>query len=396
MKISKRAQAMPKSPIRKLAPAAKVAESKGLKVYHLNIGQPDINSPSSAIRALRDWDSPLLSYTHSEGTEEYRMALRDYYRARGIDISEQDIIATNGGSEALFFAFSAITDSGDEIIVPEPSYANYNGFANETDVRFIPVTSNIEQGYALPAVEEIELLVTEKTRAVLICNPGNPTGYVYTHKELEKLKEIALKHNLYIISDEVYREFVYDTNHTSILDFPELKENAIMIDSESKRFSMCGIRLGCVVSKNKNLMENILKYGQARLSPVITSQKIATVALKNSVKYLKECKEEYLKRRDFMVKRLNAMKGVVCPTPRGAFYCAVRFPVDSTEKFAKWLLEEFDYQGATLMIAPMEGFYFSKGKGTDEARLAYVLQIEDLEKALEVLEQGLKAYPGKK
>ena len=394
-KISNRALEMPPSPIRKLMPSARKAEKKGKKVYLLNIGQPDIESPQSAINALKSWNEDVLSYTGSEGTDEYREALTKYYKSRNIDLSPDDIIATNGGSEALFFTFSVVADAGDEIIIPEPFYANYNGFANETDINFIPVTSEIKNDFALPPIEELESLITPKTKAILICSPNNPTGYMYSYEELNKLKDLVLKHDLFIIADEVYREFTYEAEHTSILNFPELEQHAIMVDSESKRFSMCGIRLGCVASKNKEFIANVLKYGQARLSPVITSQKIATVALGNSEEYLKEANQEYRKRRDFMVERLNQMEGVICPMPKGAFYCAVEFPVDDAEKFAIWLLEEFDLNGETLMFAPMEGFYFTKGKGKNEARLAYVLQIEDLKIAMDILEEGLKKYPGR-
>ncbi|MBV7441435.1 pyridoxal phosphate-dependent aminotransferase [Weeksellaceae bacterium TAE3-ERU29] len=395
VKISQRSIEMPASPIRKLMPSAYKAESQGKKVYYLNIGQPDIKSPESALNALMNWNEGILSYTGSEGTAEYREALSKYYKSRNIELSADNIIATNGGSEALFFTFSVVADAGDEIIVPEPFYANYNGFANETDVKFIPVTSEIKNDFALPPIEELESLITPRTKAILICSPSNPTGYMYSYEELNKLKDLALKHDLFVISDEVYREFAYEAEHTSILNFPELEQHAIMIDSESKRFSMCGIRLGCVASKNNEFLTNVLKYGQARLSPVITSQKIASVALGNSEKYLKEANEEYRKRRDFMVERLNQMEGVICPMPKGAFYCAVQFPVDDAEEFAVWMLEEFDLNGETLMFAPMEGFYFTKGKGKNEARLAYVLQIEDLKIAMDILEEGLKKYPGR-
>ena len=395
VKISQRSIEMPASPIRKLMPSAYIAEKQGKKVYYLNIGQPDIESPKSALDTLKNWNEDILSYTHSEGTIEYRTALSKYYKSRNINLSLDDIIATNGGSEALFFTFNVVADANDEIIVPEPFYANYNGFANETDVNFIPVTSEIKDDFALPPIEELEDLITPRTKAILICSPSNPTGYMYSHTELNKLKDLALKHDLFIIADEVYREFSYEAEHTSILDFPELEQHAIMVDSESKRFSMCGIRLGCVASKNKEFIANVLKYGQARLSPVITSQKIATAALENAEEYLKEANQEYRKRRDFMVERLNQMEGVICPMPKGAFYCAVEFPVDDAEKFAVWLLEEFDLNGGTLMFAPMEGFYFTKGKGRNEARLAYVLQIEDLKIAMDILEEGLKKYPGR-
>ncbi|QAR30484.1 pyridoxal phosphate-dependent aminotransferase [Ornithobacterium rhinotracheale] len=392
-KISNRAHKMPESPIRKLMPYAKATESEGKKVFYLNIGQPDIDSPACAINALKDWQKNILSYTSSEGTQEYREALSQYYKQRNIPISPEEIIATNGGSEALFFTFNAIADAGDEIIVPEPFYANYNGFAHETDVEFIPVTSYINDGFTLPAIADFEQLITPKTKAILICSPGNPTGYMYSRQEFEQLKNLALKHDLFIISDEVYREFSYEKEHTSILHFPELAQNAIMIDSESKRFSMCGIRLGAIVSKNKDFLASVLKYGQARLSPCITSQKLGTVALNHAHQYLKEANEEYRKRRDFMVQRLNQIPGVVCPTPTGAFYCAVELPIDDAEKFAIWLLKDFSHEGKTLMFAPMQGFYFTPDLGKNQARLAYVLNVEDLKDALDALEIALKEYP---
>lgn len=392
-KISSRAKKMPESPIRKLMPYAKAAENKGKKVFYLNIGQPDIDSPACAIEALKNWQEEVLSYTSSEGTQEYREALSHYYNGLNIPISPNEIITTNGGSEALFFTFNTIADAGDEIIVPEPFYANYNGFANETDIKFVPITSHIEDGFALPPIADFEKLITPKTKAILICSPSNPTGYMYSPKELEQLKDLVLKHDLFIIADEVYREFSYEQAHTSIMHFPELAQNAIMIDSESKRFSMCGIRLGAVVSKNKEFIANILKYGQARLSPCITSQKLGATALNNARKYLKKANAEYKKRRDYMVERLNKIPNVICPKPTGAFYCAVQLPVDDAEKFALWLLQEFDHEGKTLMFAPMQGFYFTPNLGKNEARLAYVLNIEDLKLALDALEIALKKYP---
>ncbi|MRJ07838.1 pyridoxal phosphate-dependent aminotransferase [Ornithobacterium rhinotracheale] len=392
-KISNRALKMPESPIRKLMPYAKKAEKEGKKVFYLNIGQPDIDSPQCAIDALKNWQKNILSYTSSEGTQEYRDALSHYYNERNIPISADEIISTNGGSEALFFTFNAIADVGDEIIVPEPFYANYNGFANETDVKFVPVTSHIEDGFALPPIADFEKLITPKTKAILICSPSNPTGYMYSHEELEQLKDLALKHDLFVITDEVYREFSYEQEHTSIMHFPELAQNAIIIDSESKRFSMCGIRLGSVASKNKEFIANVLKYGQARLSPCVTSQKLGAVALNNAHEYLKEANAEYKKRRDFMVERLNQIPGVVCPKPTGAFYCAVQLPVDDAEKFAVWLLQDFAHNGNTVMFAPMQGFYFTPNLGKNQARLAYVLNTEDLKLALEALEVALKEYP---
>lgn len=394
--ISQRAQNMPESPIRKLMPSADIAIEKGLQVYQLNIGQPDIKSPSAAIKALHHWEEETLSYTRSEGEFEYRKNFAKYYQSVGYNIEAEDILATNGGSEALLFTISAIAEPGEEIIVPEPFYANYNGFASQLDVKLIPVSSCIETGFVLPPIEEFENKITPKTRAILICHPGNPTGYLYKREELEALKNLVLKHHIYLISDEVYREFAYDRKHFSILDFPEIRENAIVIDSESKRFSMCGIRLGAIITKNETVLSAALKFAQARLSPNIISQHIASAAHKNSGEYLKEANLKYRKRRDFTVKILNQIEGVICPEPQGAFYCVARLPIDDSERFAKWILEEFSWEGATTMIAPMQGFYSTPGKGVDEVRIAYVLDLEHLEKALKILEEALKVYPGRK
>lgn len=393
LNISQKAIHMPESPIRKLMPSAEIAEKKGKKVFYLNIGQPDIQSPKPAIEALKKWENPILAYTKSAGTYEYREAVATYFKNRGCDISGRDVLATNGASEALLFVFSAIAEVGYEIVVPEPFYANYIGFAHQSDVNFMPVTSRIDNGFALPSIDLFEEKITHKTKAILICNPGNPTGNLYSKKDLEKLRDLCIKHNLYLISDEVYREFTYDEEHTSILSFPELAEHAIVIESESKRFSMCGIRLGTIVSKNHRLLDYVLRFAQARLCPSVISQKIATKAYEDCSCYLGNAKKEYEKRRDFMVKRLNEMPGVFCPKPQGAFYCAVRLPVDDAEEFVKWMLEDFEYEGNTLMLAPLQGFYFTANKGKNEARIAYVLNVEDLKKAMDTLEEALKVYP---
>lgn len=396
LKISQRAEHMPASPIRKLMPSADIAIEKGLEVYYLNIGQPDVESPRAAIEALHDWSEETLSYTRSEGTIEYRKEFTKYYQSVGYNIEPEDILVTNGGSEALLFTLSTIAEPGEEIIVPEPFYANYNGFANQLDVELVPITASIENGFALPPIADFRDKITQKTRAILICHPGNPTGYLYKREELEALKDLAIKNNIYLISDEVYREFTYDCKHFSILGFPELKEHAIVLDSESKRFSMCGVRLGAIITKNKAVLAAALKFAQARLSPNVISQHIAAEAHKNSQEYLEEANRKYHARRDFTVQFLNQIEGVVCPEPQGAFYCAARLPIDDSERFAKWILEEFSYDGATTMIAPMQGFYSTPGKGRDEVRIAYVLDLKHLEKALKILEEALKVYPGRK
>lgn len=391
--LSDKAINMPASPIRKLVPSADIAIKKGLKVYHLNIGQPDINSPFDSIKALKDWNTPIISYTRSEGTIEYREALVNYYKEKGFnDLDINNFIVTNGGSEALIFTLNAIANPGDEIIIPEPFYANYNGFTTQSDVKVVPVTSDIENGFALPPISEFEKKITDKTKAILICHPGNPTGYLYSKEELNQLKDLVLKHNLYLISDEVYREFTYEVPHESVLSIDELKDHAIIIDSESKRFSMCGIRLGAMISRNKELMNAALKFAQARLSPSEISQKIAVAAHREPKEYLADAKKEYKERRDFIVDALNKIDGVFVPKPEGAFYCVAKLPVENAEKFAIWLLEEFEYQGQTVMMAPAAGFYSTPGKGENEIRIAYVLQKEELENAVKVLEAGLKEY----
>lgn len=395
--ISAKGKKMPASPIRKLIPSADIAVKKGVKVYYLNIGQPDIESPFPAIKSLNDWHNKIISYTRSEGTVEYREALADYYRRKGFhDLDAHNFIVTNGGSEALIFSLSMIANPGDEVIVPEPFYANYNGFAVQTDLNVVPVSSQIESGFALPPISEFEKKITPKTKAIIICHPGNPTGYLYSKEELDQLKDIVIKHNLYLISDEVYREFTYDVPHVSVLSYPELKEHAIVIDSESKRFSMCGIRLGAIITRNEQLLSTALKFAQARLSPVEISQAMAVEAHKNSGEYLKNANREYAQRRVYIVDALNSIEGVFAPNPKGAFYCVAKLPVDNAEDFARWMLEEFDYNGETVMVAPNAGFYSTPGMGLDEVRIAYVLKTEDLKKAVKVLEEGLKAYPGRK
>lgn len=393
--LSVKGNLMPSSPIRKLVPYADEAKKRGNKVYHLNIGQPDIPSPMPALEAYHHLPFDVIAYTHSEGTPEYRKALSDYYKGRGYEIEPEHFIVTNGGSEALLFTFGVIANPGDEIIIPEPFYANYNSFAVQSEVKIVPIQSSIETNFGLPPIESFEEKITDKTKAILICHPGNPTGYLYSPAELEKLKELVLKHDLYLISDEVYAEYLYGgEKHESVLGFEELKENVIVIDSESKRFSMCGSRLGAMITRNKEVLARALKFAQARLSPVLTSQYAATAAHQNVGTYFDECRVEYVSRRDLLVSKLNEIPGVICPNPKGAFYCMVELPVDDAEKFAIWLLNDFDLDGETVMVAPGNGFYSHPDKVKNQVRLAYVLKKEDLERSVEILKAALKKYPG--
>ena len=396
-KISHRAENMPSSPIRKLVPYALQAKSKGVKVYHLNIGQPDIETPQTALNALKNINLKVLEYSLSEGGIEYRKQLEKYYHSLGFtDLTTDNFIVTNGGSEALNFALSILCDDGDEIIVPEPYYANYNGFTNAIGVQVVAIPSTIDTGFALPEISAFEEKITPKTKAILICNPGNPTGYLYTKDELKKLAEIALKHDIVIISDEVYREYVYDgEKQTSILEFPELKENSIVIDSESKRYSMCGVRIGCMVTRSEKLHHAAMKFAQARLSPVLLGQIIATEAHHNDAQYIAAVREEYTQRRNLLVELLNEIPGVKCPTPKGAFYCVVELPVDDSEKFAQWLLENFEDHKETVMVAPAGGFYSNPELGKKQVRIAYVLHKDDLRRSVELLKLALEKYNSK-
>jgi aspartate aminotransferase len=395
LELSIKGELMPSSPIRKLTPYSDKAEKRGIKVYHLNIGQPDIDSPQSALEAIQNQPFKVLSYTHSEGTAEYRKSLSDYYKNRGLPVEPSEMIITNGGSEALLFCFGIICNPGDEIIVPEPFYANYNSFAVQSGVKIIPIQSKIEDNFGLPPIESFEAKITDKTKAILINSPGNPTGYLYTRKELEKLKELVLKYELFLISDEVYAEYVYsDEEFVSALSFPELKENVIVIDSESKRFSMCGLRIGAIISGNSKIIKRALRFAQARLCPNIISQYAATKAHQNVGTYFDDCRAEYISRRDLLVSELNRIPGVICPHPQGAFYCMVELPVDDTEKFAIWLLDEFNLNGETVMIAPGNGFYSDPNQVKNQARFAYVLNKEELQKSVEILSAALKKYPG--
>jgi aspartate aminotransferase len=393
--ISEKAQIVPASPIRKLVPFAEAAKKVGKTVYHLNIGQPDIQTPDAALDAIHNFDDKVLEYSHSAGIESYRIKLSASYKAQGIPVEVEDILITTGGSEALIFAMLCTCNPGDEVIIPEPFYANYNSFAVTAGVRVVPVTSNIENGFALPAMEEIEAKITPRTKGIVICNPGNPTGYLYSKAELEALAAIVKKHDLFLYADEVYREFCYDgAQPHSVLNLPGLEEHVLMIDSVSKRYSMCGARIGALISKNKEVMAAALKFGQARLSPPTIDQIAAEAALSTPQSYFDEVVDEYVARRNIMVDGLNAIPGVFCPKPKGAFYCVARFPVDDAEKFCQWLLESFSFEGQTVMMAPANGFYSTPGAGKNEARIAYVLNQDSLRKAVDCLRVALEEYPG--
>ena len=395
-KISTKGIKMPESPIRKLVPFAEGAKRKGKTVFHLNIGQPDIKSPEVALDAIHNFSDKVVEYSHSAGFESYRKGLANYYQNVGINIDHSDIMVTTGGSEALLFALNVCLDNGDEIIIPEPFYANYNGFSISAGVQVKPITTSINDGFALPAIEEFEKLITPNTKAILICNPGNPTGYLYSKEELETLRNIVVKHDLFLFADEVYREFCYDGNtHHSVLNIEGLEQHAVVIDSTSKRYSMCGIRVGCMISKNKDVMATALKFAQARLSPPTFGQVAGEAALSTPTKYFDEVSEEYVARRDLLIEGLNKIEGVICPKPKGAFYCIAQLPVDDADKFAQWLLEDFDYNGKTLMVAPAAGFYSTPNTGTNQVRIAYVLNQEALTQAVECLEKALEVYPGK-
>lgn len=395
-KLSQTAARMPASPIRRLVPFANAAKARGTKVYHLNIGQPDISSPACALEAVRNNKLEVVAYSDSAGNLSYREGLVKYYGRLGIELTTSDMIVTTSGSEAIIFAFTVCMNPGDEVIIPEPFYANYNGFAVQTGVTVVPIPSSIENDFALPPIEEFEKRITPKTRAIVICNPNNPTGYLYTKAEIERLGEIARKHDLFLLADEVYREFCYDGHeHYSIMQLPNMEEHTILLDSVSKRYSLCGVRIGAIISRNKEFMAATMKLAQARLCPPSYGQIAAEAALNAPAEYFQGVYDEYIVRRNYMVEALNRMEGVYSPMPRGAFYTTVKLPVDDADKFALWLLESFSYKGQTVMLAPASGFYASPGLGKNEARLAYVLKIEDLKAAMEVLEEALKAYPGR-
>jgi len=393
--ISDRGQQMPASPIRKLVPFAEEAKSRGTKVYHLNIGQPDIKTPEVALDAIRNIDLKVVEYSHSAGIISYRKKLATMYQDININVDENEILVTAGGSEAITFAFLSCLNPGDEVIIPEPFYANYNGFAVSAGVVVKPIRSSIEDGFALPAIEEFEKMITPKTKAIVICNPNNPTGYLYSQAEMDQLKEIVLKHELYLFSDEVYREFCYDgEKHISAMHLPGIENNVVMFDSVSKRYSECGVRIGALVTKNKAIIDTAMKFAQARLSPPGFGQIAAEASLDTPKSYFEEVYNEYIDRRNFLVEGLNKIEGVYTPMPKGAFYTVAKLPVDDADKFCQWILSEFSHKNQTVMMAPASGFYSTPGSGKNEVRIAYVLKKEDLANALETLEEALKAYPG--
>lgn len=391
--ISKRGEKMPQSPIRKLAPLAEKAVARGVKIYHLNIGQPDIKSPPQAIEALQNIDREILEYSPSDGFKSLRVKLSNYYHKFDMDVSHRDIIITCGGSEAVSFAFMSCLDPGDEIIVPEPAYANYTAFAIASGAVIKPLITNIEEGFGLPAIEEFEALITPKTKGILICNPNNPTGYLYNRSEMNQLKKLVKKHNLYLFSDEVYREFCYTgAPYISAFHLDDIEENVILIDSVSKRYSECGIRIGAIVTKNKTVRNTAMKFCQARLSPPLLGQIVAEASMDASEEYLLNVYNEYLERRNFLVDGLNLIPDVYSAIPMGAFYTVAQLPIDDADKFCAWCLSDFEYEGATVMLAPASGFYTDPTHGKNQVRIAYVLNKEDLKQALIVLEKALEAY----
>lgn len=391
--ISNKGMSMPQSPIRKLVPFAEDAKKRGIKVFHLNIGQPDIKTPKIALNAVKNNTLEVIAYSRSEGSEEYRIKIADYYDKKCISVKASNIVVTTGGSEALLFTFGSIMDAGDEVIIPEPFYANYNGFSVASGVNVVPVISKIEDNFALPPIEEFEKLITSKTKAILICNPGNPTGYLYSKEEIKKLSKIVKKHDLFLIADEVYREFSYDgTEHYSIMQEEGLEEHAIMIDSVSKRYSMCGARIGCIVSKNKAVIDTALKFAQARLSPPTYAQIASEAALETPQSYFDNVIDEYVTRRNTLVEELQKIEGVKVAKPKGAFYCIVELPVENADDFAQWLLEDFELNGETIMVAPAAGFYSTKGLGLNQVRIAYVLKKEDLIASVNILKEALIQY----
>jgi len=394
--VSSKGAAMPQSPIRKLVPFAEAAKKQGKTIYHLNIGQPDIETPETMLNAIHNFSPKVVEYSHSAGIESYRKKLAGYYQGYKIDVGFEDIMITTGGSEAIEIAMMTCLNAGDEIIIPEPFYANYNGFSRQADVVIVPIRSYIETGFALPAKEEFEKVITPKTKAIMICNPGNPTGYLYSRAELESLRDLAIKYNLWLFSDEVYREFCYDNKeYISVMHLKGAEQNVILLDSISKRYSACGARVGALISKNKEVMSTALKFAQARLSPPTFGQVAAEAAIDTPQSYFYNVKAEYTNRRNFVVEALNKMNGVYCPMPSGAFYCIAKLPIDNADKFCQWLLEDFSFNGETVMLAPATGFYSTVGAGVDEVRIAYVLKIEDLRNAMLALDEALKIYPGK-
>jgi len=396
LNISKKGQQMPESPIRKLVPFAEEAKKRGVHVHHLNIGQPDIQTPDEALNAIKNMTIKVLAYSHSAGTLSLRKKLTEYYKSVNIHLTEEEIIVSAGASEALLFAFQSIMDPGDEVIIPEPFYANYNGFATNAGINVVPIFSSIESGFALPPIEEFEKNITPKTKAILVCNPNNPTGYLYSKEELEVLRDIVKKYGLFLIADEVYREFTYDgKTHYSCMYLDGIEENVILIDSVSKRYSACGVRIGWLASKNKQLMKTAMKFAQARLSPPSLGQLASEAAVDTPKAYFDAVIKEYIARRNTVVEGINKIPGAYCPKPEGAFYVVAQLPIDDSDRFCQWLLEDFAFENQTVMLAPASGFYSTKGKGKDEVRISYVLNVSDLEKSVKVLGEALKVYPGR-
>lgn len=395
--ISQKGKLMPESPIRKLVPFAEAAKSRGIKVYHLNIGQPDIETPKEAMDAVKNFDQKVVAYSHSAGILSYREALCKYYKSVNIDVTPDEIIVGTGASEAILFAMQSCMDDGDEIIIPEPFYANYNGFAVNAGVKVIPIPSHIEDGFSLPPIAEFEKVITPKTKAIMLCNPNNPTGYLYSKEELQTVKELVLKYDLYLISDEVYREFTYDGHeHFSVMNLEGLEQNVILIDSVSKRYSACGFRIGAMISKNKEVMATAMKFAQARLSPPTFGQVAAEAAISTPGSYFEKVMDEYIQRRNIVYRKINEIEGAFCPNPKGAFYVVARLPIDDSDKFCRWILEDFDFNGETVMLAPATGFYATPGAGKDEVRISYVLNVQDLDRSIDILREALKVYPGRK
>ncbi|HEX6846091.1 MAG TPA: pyridoxal phosphate-dependent aminotransferase [Chitinophagaceae bacterium] len=395
LNISNRGLHMPASPIRKLVPYAEAAKKKGTRVYHLNIGQPDIETPPAILNAVRNADIKVLEYSHSAGNESYRRKLVQYYKKVGIDVTHEQILITTGGSEAIMFGFFCCLNPGDEVIIPEPFYANYNGFACAAGVNVVPITSHIETGFALPPIEDFENVITSKTKAIIICSPNNPTGYLYSRAEMEALKKICIRHGLYLFSDEAYREFCYDGEYVSAMHLTGLDQHVVLMDTISKRYSACGARLGAFVTRNKDVYNTAMKFAQARLSPPGLAQIMGEAAVDLPDSYFDSPKAEYLSRRNLMVSRLNKMPGVFCPNPGGAFYAIAKLPIDDSDKFCQWLLESFSYKDQTVMLAPATGFYGTDGLGKNEVRLAYVLNLDALNAAMDCLEKALEEYPGR-
>lgn len=394
--ISRRGEAMPASPIRKLVPFAEAAKKNGIKVFHLNIGQPDIETPSVCLDAVKNSQFKILEYSHSAGNESYRKKLVEYYAKNNIHITPNEIIITTGGSEAILFGFMACLDAGDEVIIPEPFYANYNGFAVQAGVKIVPIGSKIENGFCLPPIEDFEKVITPKTKAIIICNPNNPTGYLYSNEEMETLKNIVLKHDLFLFADEAYREFCYEGKHISAMHLKDVEQHVVLMDTISKRYSACGGRIGAFITKNKTVLDAAMKFAQARLSPPYYAQVLGEAAVDLPDNYFDTTKAEYKRRRDTIVSRLNTIPGVFCPNPGGAFYAMAKLPIDDCDRFCQWLLESFSHNGATVMLAPATGFYSTPGLGKDQVRLAYVLNMNAINQAMDCLEVALSVYPGKK